>query len=179
MTYISCQLGSTCTECITAWCILFISVVWCPLQVFEVNASHRRSGKQVLQQLQEATQSHQVTNKNLSDVFSTILSGESVSKCDHPLNAPAALTIANRVLLCTIIVQHSHHKSCLVPCHSVEHSATCSCCYRTETRGKGGANTEEMQEEVDVSGVQAPVRWSSQAVVGSSRGRCGAEYRKR
>ena len=51
-------------------------------QVFEVNASHRRSGKQVLQQLQEATQSHQVSNKNLTDVFSTILSGESISTCN-------------------------------------------------------------------------------------------------
>ena len=50
------------------------------LQVFEVNSSHRRSGKQVLQQLQEATQSHQVSNKNMADVFSTILSGENISE---------------------------------------------------------------------------------------------------
>ena len=56
-----------------SWWLYFL------LQVFEVNSSHRRSGKQVLQQLQEATQSHQVSNKNMADVFSTILSGENIS----------------------------------------------------------------------------------------------------
>ena len=41
-----------------------------------MNASGKRAGKQVLTQLQEATQSHQVSNRNLEDVFTTILSGD-------------------------------------------------------------------------------------------------------
>ena len=42
------------------------------LQVFEVNASSQRSGRQVLAQLQEATQSHQVSKKNLPDLMSVM-----------------------------------------------------------------------------------------------------------
>ena len=37
-------------------------------QVFEVNASSRRSGKQILAQLQEATLSHQVSKKNVDQL---------------------------------------------------------------------------------------------------------------
>ena len=42
------------------------------MQVFEVNASCQRSGKQVLSRVQEATQSHQVSKKNLPDLLSVM-----------------------------------------------------------------------------------------------------------
>ncbi|XP_013411401.1 ATPase family AAA domain-containing protein 5 isoform X2 [Lingula anatina] len=50
-------------------------------KVFEVNASARRSGKHIISQLQEATQSHQVCKKNLeknNDPF-TMATGDSAS----------------------------------------------------------------------------------------------------
>jgi len=37
-------------------------------QIFEVNAASQRSGRQILSQLQEATQSHQVSKHSVSDV---------------------------------------------------------------------------------------------------------------
>ena len=46
------------------------------LQVFEVNASSRRSGRQMLAQLQEATQSHQVSKKNLDSMYTASMATE-------------------------------------------------------------------------------------------------------
>ncbi|NXK48874.1 ATAD5 protein, partial [Chauna torquata] len=44
----------------------FVFVFLIPLQIFEVNASCQRSGRQVLSQLKEATQSHQVDKKGIN-----------------------------------------------------------------------------------------------------------------
>ena len=55
-------------------CILF--------QVFEVNASSKRAGKQILTQLQEATQSHQVSKKNLEEVYTSFLSNSGSRNSD-------------------------------------------------------------------------------------------------
>lgn len=55
-----------------------------PLQVFEVNASCQRSGRQILSQLKEATQSHQVDKKGVNAhkpcFFNSCSSAKSPSK---------------------------------------------------------------------------------------------------
>lgn len=55
-----------------------------PLQIFEVNASCQRSGRQVLSQLREATQSHQVDKKGINAhkpcFFNSCSSAKSPSK---------------------------------------------------------------------------------------------------
>ena len=63
-----------CRKSFTTYChVCRINVVLSPRQVFEVNASSRRSGKHILAQLQEATQSHQVAKASMDDVYNSML----------------------------------------------------------------------------------------------------------
>ncbi|XP_014681601.1 PREDICTED: ATPase family AAA domain-containing protein 5-like [Priapulus caudatus] len=67
-------------------------------KVFEVNASSRRTGKHILSQLQEATQSHHVSNQqsegvSMSDMLKAALSDETTAKSQRPSkSAPNAFS---------------------------------------------------------------------------------------
>lgn len=61
----------------------FVNLI--PFQIFEVNASCQRSGRQILSQLKEATQSHQVDKKGVNAhkpcFFNSCSTAKSPSKC--------------------------------------------------------------------------------------------------
>lgn len=67
-------------------------------KVFEVNASSQRSGRQILSQLKEATQSHQVSKKGSNAQKPSVFSNFSSSKSPGKTNSPRKVTSSPRKL---------------------------------------------------------------------------------
>lgn len=65
-------------------------------KVFEVNASCQRSGRQILSQLKEATQSHQVDKRGTNTHKSCFFNASNISKSPRKLNSPAKVVASPR-----------------------------------------------------------------------------------
>ncbi|XP_005402865.1 PREDICTED: ATPase family AAA domain-containing protein 5 [Chinchilla lanigera] len=67
-------------------------------KIFEVNASSQRSGRQILSQLREATQSHQVDKQGVNAQKPCIFSNYSIGKSPRKLNSPKKVVTSPRKL---------------------------------------------------------------------------------
>ncbi|XP_014445595.1 ATPase family AAA domain-containing protein 5 isoform X2 [Tupaia chinensis] len=65
-------------------------------KIFEVNASSQRSGRQILSQLKEATQSHQVDKQGVNSQKPCFFNSYSIGKSPKKLNSPKKLVISPR-----------------------------------------------------------------------------------
>ncbi|KFO25599.1 ATPase family AAA domain-containing protein 5 [Fukomys damarensis] len=67
-------------------------------KIFEVNASSQRSGRQILSQLKEATQSHQVDKQGVNAQKPCFFNNYSISKSPKKLNSPKKVVASPRKL---------------------------------------------------------------------------------
>ncbi|EHB13292.1 ATPase family AAA domain-containing protein 5 [Heterocephalus glaber] len=67
-------------------------------KIFEVNASSQRSGRQILSQLKEATQSHQVDKQGVNAQKPCFFNSYSISKSPKKLNSPKKVVTSPRKL---------------------------------------------------------------------------------
>ncbi|XP_060059969.1 ATPase family AAA domain-containing protein 5 [Erinaceus europaeus] len=67
-------------------------------KIFEVNASSQRSGRQILSQLKEATQSHQVDKQGVNSQKPCILNNYNLGKSPKKLNSPKKVVSSPRKL---------------------------------------------------------------------------------
>lgn len=81
-------LSSTFVENVT---LMLKLAVWL-LQVFEVNASSQRSGRLILSQLKEATQSHQVDGQGVNACKPSYFNSYSSSSSVRPGSSPSMET---------------------------------------------------------------------------------------
>ncbi|XP_004684935.1 PREDICTED: ATPase family AAA domain-containing protein 5 [Condylura cristata] len=65
-------------------------------KIFEVNASSQRSGRQILSQLKEATQSHQVDKQGVNSQKPCIFSNYNLGKSPKKLNSPKKVVTSPR-----------------------------------------------------------------------------------
>ncbi|KAM6164714.1 ATPase family AAA domain-containing protein 5 isoform 2-T2 [Rhynchocyon petersi] len=68
-------------------------------KIFEVNASSQRSGRQILSQLKEATQSHQVDKQGVNSHKPCFFSNYNISKSPKKLNSPKKVVTSPRKIL--------------------------------------------------------------------------------
>ncbi|XP_051014050.1 ATPase family AAA domain-containing protein 5 [Acomys russatus] len=67
-------------------------------KIFEVNASSQRSGRQILSQLKEATQSHQVDKQGVNSQKPSFFNNYSIGKSPKKLNSPGKVVTSPRKL---------------------------------------------------------------------------------
>ncbi|XP_021486648.2 ATPase family AAA domain-containing protein 5 [Meriones unguiculatus] len=67
-------------------------------KIFEVNASSQRSGRQILSQLKEATQSHQVDKQGVNSQKPCFFNNYSIGKSPKKLNSPGKVVTSPRKL---------------------------------------------------------------------------------
>ncbi|XP_036050315.1 ATPase family AAA domain-containing protein 5 [Onychomys torridus] len=67
-------------------------------KIFEVNASSQRSGRQILSQLKEATQSHQVDKQGVNSQKPCFFNNYNLGKSPKKLNSPGKVVISPRKL---------------------------------------------------------------------------------
>ncbi|KAL6032610.1 hypothetical protein STEG23_020397 [Scotinomys teguina] len=67
-------------------------------KIFEVNASSQRSGRQILSQLKEATQSHQVDKQGVNSQKPCFFNNYNIGKSPKKLNSPGKVVISPRKL---------------------------------------------------------------------------------
>ncbi|XP_066219873.1 ATPase family AAA domain-containing protein 5 [Saccopteryx leptura] len=108
-------------------------------KIFEVNASSQRSGRQILSQLKEATQSHQVDKQSVNSQKPCFFNSYNIGKSPKKLSSPKKVLTSPRKIPPPSSPQSSRPKRALPPKHLANY-------FKVSSKPKNNEEIEEILE---------------------------------
>ncbi|KAM8817292.1 LOW QUALITY PROTEIN: ATPase family AAA domain-containing protein 5 [Rhynchonycteris naso] len=108
-------------------------------KIFEVNASSQRSGRQILSQLKEATQSHQVDKQSVNSQKPCFFNSYNIGKSPKKLSSPKKVLTSPKKLPPPSSPQSSRPKRALPPKHLANY-------FKVSSKPKNNEEIEEILE---------------------------------